>query len=280
MKREGSHSKLRPQPTAREPSGELRTTGQRTKLASPSHGVTRQKSDIERRRPAAKDEGCSHGHSHGMVRQKSDGDSRRSVNYRTPDLAHIRSSGYGTPVATGSPVAMRKKRETSSGSLKGELYQRTTSRDSTDSTEDEKLYRQKSGDLLAKSTAPGSGMRRSVSKDDVKGRKSSDESKARTSSREEARPRPGALKLSTSSGEGSRSGSPVKDIAEQQSPTHKRPASRTSSKDDIPRIHEPAVSPTAVTHTDPQKSKAAGTRKSTGTTSTVPKSTRRPASKK
>lgn len=180
VRREGSSSKIKPREVSREPSGEMRTSLSTPK--SSGYGVTRQKSDMEKRRSTKQTTSQIHVDSPQISRQKSDSG---RVNLKTPDYSNVRGSGYGVS-------ATKARKELSSGSLKGEEHRRSTTRLSVES-KDSKIRREKSGDLLG--TTPTSSLRKSISREEVrthgaatqggKPRTSSGSKKASTSTEED-----------------------------------------------------------------------------------------------
>ena len=160
VKREGSSSKLKPRLVSRESSGEARSS---LSPAKPSgQGVTRQKSDVERRRSGKQPTGAVHGESPQLSRQKSDSGRTNGKSY---DYSNVKGSGYGA-------VATKAKRESSSGSLIGDEHKRPSTRLSTDGKDPAdvkaKVKREKSGDLPGKAAVSTPSLRKSTSKEDVK----------------------------------------------------------------------------------------------------------------
>ena len=157
-KRESSSTKLKPRAVSREPSGELK--GTLSPPRSSGYGVTRQKSDVEKRRNGKQPTCQVHGDSPQLSRQKSDS-GRASV--KTPDYSNVRGSGYG---------GTRTKREQLSGSLKGDEHRRSTPRLSVEGKDvadgKTRLKREKSGDLLGKASPSSTSLKKSTSREEVK----------------------------------------------------------------------------------------------------------------
>ena len=148
IKREGSSQKLKPRAVSREPSGEIK--GNLSPPKPSGHGFMRQKSDTEKRRSVKQATSTLPGDSPHLSRQKSDS-GRLTV--KTPDYSGVKGSGYG---AGGT----KPKREPSSGSLKGEEHRRSLTRLSSDTKEQTdvktKLKREKSGDVLGRTSSSSS----------------------------------------------------------------------------------------------------------------------------
>jgi len=157
IKREGSSQKLKPRAVSREPSG-----GNLSPPKPSGHGFMRQKSDIEKRRSVKQATSTLPGDSPHLSRQKSD--SGRSA-VKTPDYSGVKGSGYG---ASGT----KPKREPSPGSLKGDEHRRSLTRLSSDSKDPTdvkmKLKREKSGDVLGRTSSSSSSQKaRTPSVEDV-----------------------------------------------------------------------------------------------------------------
>lgn len=181
VKREGSSTKLKSRVVSREPAGEVRSSLSPTKPSGQS--VARQKSDVERRRSGKQLTSAVHGDSPQLSRQKSDSGRTNGKSY---DYSNVKGSGYGA-------VATKSKRESSTGSLKGDEHKRSSTRLSTDGKDPAdvktKVKREKSGDLLGRAAPLSLALKKSTSKEDVKSgalsRTTSGAQKVRTPSVEE-----------------------------------------------------------------------------------------------